>query len=128
MYEICVDCNEISSWWKEVRNILSQSSNPFQALTAALACRAVGMRLENNLGLSNSEDETGISAEKGENSKNGNEEKEGEETREKENTSSSGDETHSSFSDWENVSKDTCQFSLLIANLEDITILNAIVR
>lgn len=147
--EICVDYNEISCWWKEVRNILTDSSNPFHALTAALACRAVGMRLENNSGLSNierptdnngnegtkvkniNEDENGKSVEKeerGESSKNGNQGKKMEESQEKEVTSSTEDETHSSSSEWENVSKDTCQFSLLIANLEDITILSAIVR
>lgn len=30
--------------------------------------------------------------------------------------------------DWEKVSKDTCQFSLLIGTLEDICVLDAVVR
>lgn len=38
------------------------------------------------------------------------------------------DETYSSTSEWENVSKDTCQFTLLIGNLEDITVLNTIIK
>lgn len=38
------------------------------------------------------------------------------------------DETYSSISEWENVSNDTCQFTLLIGSLEDITILNAVIR
>jgi len=38
------------------------------------------------------------------------------------------DETYSLISEWENVSNDTCQFTLLIGNLEDITILHSIIR
>lgn len=145
--EICSDYNEVSLWWKETRKILSEASNPFHALTAAFVCRAVGMRLENNLVFSNVDDngnanekvDSGNEREKkvdnGNEGEKMNENKEnrkigelkGEDSQEKDFTSSPEDETHSSLSEWENVSKDTCQFSLLIANLEDITILNAIV-
>jgi len=38
------------------------------------------------------------------------------------------DEMYSLISEWENVSNDTCQFTLLIGNLEDITILHTIIR
>ncbi|XP_051155116.1 rab3 GTPase-activating protein non-catalytic subunit [Leptopilina boulardi] len=144
--EICGDYNEISSWWKEARKILTEASNPFHALTAALVCRAVGMRLENNLVFSNIDDNGNANVDNNSSGRekkvdNGNagesenEKKEsrnignlkGDDSQEKDFSSSPEDETHSSLSEWENVSKDTCQFSLLIANLEDITILNAIV-
>lgn len=147
MNEICGDYNEISSWWKEARKILTEASNPFHALTAALVCRAVGMRLENNLVFSNIDDNGNANVDNNSSGRekkvdNGNagesenEKKEsrnignlkGDDSQEKDFSSSPEDETHSSLSEWENVSKDTCQFSLLIANLEDITILNAIVR
>lgn len=38
------------------------------------------------------------------------------------------DETHSSTSEWENVSHDTCQWSLLIGQLEDVALLGSILR
>jgi hypothetical protein len=38
------------------------------------------------------------------------------------------DETHSSASDWENVSRDTCQWSLLIGQLEDVALLDIVLR
>ncbi|KOC68340.1 Rab3 GTPase-activating protein non-catalytic subunit [Habropoda laboriosa] len=44
--EICAEYNEISLWWKKVRNILLYSTNPFNALSAALMCRAVALSVE----------------------------------------------------------------------------------
>jgi hypothetical protein len=38
------------------------------------------------------------------------------------------DETHSSISEWENVSRDTCQWSLLIGQLEDVALLDTVLR
>jgi hypothetical protein len=38
------------------------------------------------------------------------------------------DETHSSTSEWENVSRDTCQWSLLIGQLEDVALLDTVLR
>jgi hypothetical protein len=38
------------------------------------------------------------------------------------------DETHSSASEWENVSRDTCQWSLLIGQLEDVALLGTVLR
>ncbi|OAD61467.1 Rab3 GTPase-activating protein non-catalytic subunit [Eufriesea mexicana] len=87
--EICAENNEISLWWKKVRNILVDSTNPFNALSAALMCRAVAMSIE------------------------GSKEK--------------YDEVYNLTNEWENVTKDSCQFTLLIGNLEDITILDAVV-
>lgn len=37
-------------------------------------------------------------------------------------------ETHSSANGWENVSHDTCQWSLLIGQLEDVALLDTVVR
>jgi hypothetical protein len=38
------------------------------------------------------------------------------------------DETHSSANEWENVSRDTCQWSLLIGQLEDVALLDTVLR
>jgi hypothetical protein len=43
-------------------------------------------------------------------------------------TVSPDDETHSSANEWENVSRDTCQWSLLIGQLEDVALLDTVVR
>lgn len=43
-------------------------------------------------------------------------------------TMSPDDETHSSANEWENVSRDTCQWSLLIGQLEDVALLDTVVR
>ncbi|KZC10899.1 Rab3 GTPase-activating protein non-catalytic subunit [Dufourea novaeangliae] len=96
--EICAENNEISLWWKNVRTILSDSTNPFNALTAALACRAVATCLEKY-----------------------------KEKCEPVPNAKLNDEMYNLTSEWENVTKDSCQFTLLIGNLEDITILDAIV-
>jgi hypothetical protein len=43
---ICAEYNELSSWWRDVRRILTDSTNPFMALTAAIVCRAVALSME----------------------------------------------------------------------------------
>jgi hypothetical protein len=43
---ICAEYNELSSWWRDVRSILTDSTNPFMALTAAIVCRAVALSVE----------------------------------------------------------------------------------
>lgn len=125
--QICVEYNEISSWWSDVRFTLAESNKPFQALTAALACRAVAthfQRTKDSMGKKVTDD-------------NGNEHDQGlvDDPNVSEKTSklpedkpSPDDEMHSSASEWENMSRDACQFTELIASLEDITILNAVLR
>lgn len=104
-----------------------ESDNPFNALTAAMACRAVSVTMQRNKDrLQTSFKDNNGNEEDDE--KNGNEPEKMEEDDEKEDNSSPEDESVSNISDWENVSKDTCQFSLLIGNLEDIAVLDAIVR
>ncbi|XP_047351529.1 rab3 GTPase-activating protein non-catalytic subunit [Vespa velutina] len=123
--EICVDCNENSLWWKDVRTILTESLNPLHAYTAALACRAVAVTLEKYKDKTyNTTEETYDSnkndADDSNNDSQAKEEISNEETKH--------EEVHNSISEWENVSKDTCQFTLLIGNLEDVMVLNAVVR
>lgn len=112
-----------------MRNILSESSNPFNALTAAMVCRAVAMTIEKNKDKaaysSKVKDDNGN---EGEDAENGNSVEKMEENPDKESEQTPEEETYSSASEWENVSKDTCQFTSLIGNLEDITILHAVVR
>ncbi|XP_015586731.1 rab3 GTPase-activating protein non-catalytic subunit isoform X2 [Cephus cinctus] len=125
--EICAEYNEISSWWRDARNTLTYSTKPFQALTAAIACRAVAMTIEKNrdkLHYNKVKDDNGN---EDEDVKNGNEVQKMEQNQDKKANSTPEEETYSSTSEWENVSKDTCQFTLLIGNLEDIAILNAVV-
>ncbi|KAL0113487.1 hypothetical protein PUN28_012561 [Cardiocondyla obscurior] len=129
--EICVEYNEVSLWWKNVRLILSESIKPFNAFTAALACKATAMILEKykerlqNQKLAKLKDD-------GNNEENLKNENVVNEINilenNKPNNVTPDDEMYSSISEWENVSNDTCQFTLLIGNLEDIAILNAVVN
>ena len=131
-HQISVEYNEISSWWNDVREILANSVKPFQALTAALACRAVSKTLQ----------KTKDSLYRRVTDDNGNEQNDEQLPTNNANVSDKAsksqnsevsnltpeDEMHSSASEWENVSKDTCCFTVLVGNLEDITILNAVLR
>ncbi|XP_011310795.1 rab3 GTPase-activating protein non-catalytic subunit [Fopius arisanus] len=85
------DDREISSWWVDIRGILMGSSRPFQALTAALACRSVEIRQQNRRDMLSNYEMKGAIPE-----------------------------------GWKNLSNETCQFTLLIGNLEDVALLNAI--
>ncbi|XP_078049758.1 rab3 GTPase activating protein isoform X1 [Augochlora pura] len=124
--EICGENNEVSLWWKNVRTILSDSTNPFNALTAALACRAVATSLEKyrEKGVSNIADnrhnEMNVN-------QNRNDSTDIEEAKDPVSGAKLNDDVYNLTSEWENVTKDNCQFTLYIGNLEDITILDAIV-
>lgn len=124
--EICVEYNETSLWWKNVRTILTESTKPFNALTAALSCRAIAVIMERYK--ERLQNQKSLGTDEGEDIKNGNNTIKMDEMESKANDMTPDDETYSSNSEWENVSKDTCQFTLLIGNLEDITVLNAVVR
>lgn len=104
-------------------------------MTAALVCRAVTIdkqinkdRLQNSF-----KDDNGNEKE---DEKNGNKSEKLDEAKSKEKNSSpdrdekeeEDDEKAMNISDWEKVSKDTCQFSLLMGTLEDISVLDAVVR
>ncbi|XP_043526557.1 rab3 GTPase-activating protein non-catalytic subunit isoform X1 [Frieseomelitta varia] len=123
--EICAEYNEISLWWKKVRNILLDSTNPFNALTAALMCRAVAMSIERYKEKCNNKTEDNNDQEE-KDVENKNDLEEGKH-QDSVNNSKSNDEIYNLTNEWENITKDTCQFTLLIGNLEDITILDAIV-
>lgn len=127
---MCGSYNEISDWWKGVQNILVDSTNPFNALTAALACRAVTIGIQINKDhLQNSfKDDNGNEKE---DEKNGNKLEKVAENKEKSSTSKEKDKNDDELvntGDWEKVSKDTCQFSMLMGTLEDISVLDAVVR
>lgn len=130
MEEISVEYNEVSSWWKNVRAILTESTKPFDAFTAALACRATAMTLDKYKEKLQNEKQFGnYKNEKERDIKNGNNATKIDEMEiNKPNDVTPDDETYSSISEWENVSNDTCQFTLLIGNLEDIAVLNAVIR
>lgn len=121
---ICPETNEISLWWKKVRNILSDSTNPFNALSAALMCRAVAMSIEKYKERSCNESEDDNDQGKTD-VENANSPKE---IKQEQDHVKVDDEVYNLTGEWENVTKDSCQFTLLIGNLEDITILDAIVR
>lgn len=126
--EICAEYNEVSLWWKNVRTTLTESTKSFNALTAALACRAISMTLEKYKEKLQNHKLSEANGNKREDVKNGNNVNEVDEIEKKSSDVTPDDETYSSISEWENVSNDTCQFTLLIGNLEDITILNAVIR
>ncbi|KAK0157715.1 hypothetical protein PV328_011418 [Microctonus aethiopoides] len=117
--EINMEYNEMSSWWRDTRNILMESTKPFQALTASLACRSVGIALQKSKD-SNYDEKI----------HDDNKPNESDDKIPKEDmiNASTSDNLQNSTGDWENVSKDTCQFTLLISNLEDIAILNALLN
>ena len=126
--------NETSQWWTNVRDVLSNSTNPFHALIIAMACRVVASTLEKNKELCGNitEDNNGNV---GDDNKYCNDFTKADTPSTEEAPNSdiksaigSSITTQSSISEWENVSTETCQFSLLIGNLEDITTLSAIVR
>ncbi|KYN19865.1 Rab3 GTPase-activating protein non-catalytic subunit [Trachymyrmex cornetzi] len=125
--EICVEYNQVSSWWKNVRTILTESTKPFNAFTAALACRATAMTLEKYKEKLQNEKRLGNNGNEEEDIKNGNNVIKTDEMQNKSYDVTPDDETYSSISEWENVSNDTCQFALLIGNLEDIAVLNAVI-
>lgn len=136
LYAICSDIedmafdyNKISIWWNDVRNIFMDSTKPFHALTAALACRAVGITLQMNRDYVYSENIKTDDNDNQESEKNSlaNKEKQGKDSkRSTAATAVTDDLQRSSTSGWENVSKDTCQFSILIGNLEDISLLSVV--
>lgn len=125
--KICAENNEISSWWREMRSILSDSTNPFNALTAAMVCRAVAIVIEKTRDKAYVNKVKDDNGNEGEDAENGNSVEKMEENLDKESGQTPEEETYSSTSEWENLSKDTCQFTSLIGNLEDITILHAVV-
>ncbi|XP_043278054.1 rab3 GTPase-activating protein non-catalytic subunit isoform X2 [Venturia canescens] len=125
--QICVEYNEISSWWSDVRFTLAESNKPFQALTAALACRAVAtnfQRSKDSMGKKVTDDNGNERDEDLVNNANVSDKTPNPPV--PEGNSSPEDEMFSSASEWENMSRDACQFTELIASLEDITILNAV--
>ncbi|XP_066592229.1 rab3 GTPase-activating protein non-catalytic subunit [Prorops nasuta] len=124
--EICADYNETSSWWRNVRHVLAESTNPFNALTATLACRAVAVTLESYKDKLRNTKENDDNGNEDEDKENGNIGEHSEKCEEKR-ILVPEEESLNSSNDWENVSKDTCQFSLLAGNLEDITVLQAVV-
>ncbi|KYN05982.1 Rab3 GTPase-activating protein non-catalytic subunit [Cyphomyrmex costatus] len=125
--EICVEYNEVSSWWKNVRTILTESTKPFNAFTAALACRATAMTLEKYKEKLQNEKRLGNNVNEENDVKSENNITKTDKILNKPNDVTPDDETYSSISEWENVSNDTCQFALLIGNLEDTAVLNAVI-
>ncbi|KAJ9600993.1 hypothetical protein L9F63_000831, partial [Diploptera punctata] len=113
--EICAEYNDLSSWWQEVRNILMESINSFMALTAAIVCRAVALYIEKekeSKGIVREDKSNGVTSDTS--------------PQQLSSATSPEDETHSSASEWENVSRDTCQWSLLISQLEDVALLDTV--
>ncbi|XP_014614493.1 PREDICTED: rab3 GTPase-activating protein non-catalytic subunit [Polistes canadensis] len=124
--EICVDYNESSLWWKDVRTVLTESLNPLHAYTAALACRAVAVTLEKYKDKTYNTTEETCDSNKND-ADNNDPQAKVDKNSEKSNLIAH-EEIYSSINEWENISKDTCQFTLLIGNLEDVMVLNTVVR
>ncbi|XP_058803180.1 rab3 GTPase-activating protein non-catalytic subunit isoform X2 [Phymastichus coffea] len=125
--EVYAGYNEVSNWWRDVRIILTNSSNPFSALTATMACRAVSVTIQRNRDRLQTSCRDNSGNEEGNETNSADGPEQMDEKDDRDDNSSVEEEAVSCISDWENVSRDTCQFSLLIGNLEDITVLNAVV-
>ncbi|XP_034944441.1 rab3 GTPase-activating protein non-catalytic subunit [Chelonus insularis] len=120
--EICVDYSQVSSWWNDARIILMNSNVPLQACTAALACRSVAVTLQKMKDL---KDQKLIQSDEfSEQDNNGNSLKKRVEV---DNKPKANESQGSPTGEWESVSKDVCQFSLIIGNLEDIANLYSII-
>lgn len=90
-------------------------------------CRAVAMSVEKyREKCNNKTEDNNVQEEKG--IKNENDMKEIKQHQDSVNNLKSDDEVYNLTNEWEDITKDTCQFTLLIGNLEDIAILDAIVR
>ncbi|XP_067009858.2 rab3 GTPase-activating protein non-catalytic subunit isoform X1 [Anabrus simplex] len=119
---ICAEYNELSSWWREIRTYLMESTNPFMALTSAIVCRAVALSVEKAKDLKHSKTPV-VPVPAPEKTDNG-----GSGDSSQDMSMSPDDETHSSVSEWENVSRDTCQWTVLIGQLEDLALLDAVLK
>nr|CAD7257648.1 unnamed protein product [Timema shepardi] len=111
--EVFIQYNELSPWWRSVRSQLMDSTNPLMALTGAMVCRAVALSVERTKESAWSDPVEDVEKNR----------REGEEK-----MSSPDEDTHSSYSEWENVSHDSCQWTLLIGQLEDVAVLDAVIR
>ncbi|XP_021929910.1 rab3 GTPase-activating protein regulatory subunit-like [Zootermopsis nevadensis] len=112
---ICAEYNELSTWWCDVRSVLMDSVNPFMALTGAIVCRAVALWVEknhhaHNVLVPNAVPEGAVSQQQ------------------ESSAASADDEARSSASEWENMSCNTCHWSLLIGHLEDVALLDTVLR
>nr|CAD7424763.1 unnamed protein product [Timema monikensis] len=111
--EVFIQYNELSPWWRSVRSQLMDSTNPLMALTGAMVCRAVALSVERTKESAWSDPVEDVEKNR----------REGEEK-----VSFPDEDTHSSCSEWENVSHDSCQWTLLIGQLEDVAVLDAVIR
>lgn len=127
-----VNSYDLSSFWSPVRGILASSAQPFNALTAALVCRAVACSMEKrgfkksskspkkNQAISKTKDlEESCSS-------NSN----GSDMPKESNSVTSEDlvnaEARKSSAEWEDVSWDSVKWNLLIGRLEDIALLDQV--
>lgn len=84
--DLIVDNNSTSPFWTGIRQLLMDSSKSFPALMAAILCKGVAQRIENEKEFQKSSEED--------------------------------------FEVWENLSQETCEWTLLIGKLEDVSLLN----
>ncbi|KAL0267477.1 UNVERIFIED_CONTAM: hypothetical protein PYX00_009733 [Menopon gallinae] len=98
--EITIEYNKQSPWWIAVRSYLKKSQCSISALLAAIACRAVTITIEQMKEIRQAQSGKKQNQESEESQNNG----------------------------WENVSKDTWEWDILISNLEDLTLLNSVLN
>ncbi|XP_039285376.1 rab3 GTPase-activating protein non-catalytic subunit [Nilaparvata lugens] len=99
---ICIisgKASQESSWWNNVRSSLKECENPLSSLTAALICRSVV-----------ASEEVMSASSDGDYDEEGNKEA----------------ATSSTDMEWENVSEESCQWSQIILQLEEISLLQSV--
>lgn len=87
------------SWWNDVRALLKESSSTLPAISAAFVCRTVALTYE----------EPSVMTESME-------------------TDNEGDGDSKPNNDWEKITQDSCMWSQLISQLEDICAVNSVIK
>ncbi|KAK6636122.1 hypothetical protein RUM43_009774 [Polyplax serrata] len=95
---VSVEYNTESPWWQRLRSYISSRPSTVRSLFAAVCCRSVTIFVEQ---------EREFAHKKGH----------------KKNKSNEGT---SILAEWETISKDTCQWDILITQLQDVSLLNSV--
>ncbi|XP_075225489.1 rab3 GTPase activating protein isoform X2 [Lycorma delicatula] len=115
---ICLIAGKSVNWWTQVRTMLCDSEDPIAALTAALVCRYVALSVDDLL-----PGDTNNDGNKKEIDSHNNNDDNANDNCDKNKSDSETGSSNDVIMDWENVSQETCQWSQLISQLEDVALL-----
>lgn len=115
---VIVSCNEVSSWWQNVRSLLIHSNNSPLVYLCAVVCRGVALIMATSL----VEKETKSEDEKEKDELTTDDEK----TPQAEEPIRKGND--SVLTDWENISMDIMQWNILAKQAEDLMVLSCLLN